>query len=91
MWLFGSIEILTKKKFIVPLTDKENNRSGHAFIPLIKHHDAPRCTHTTHSKCIKATLLTINFYWREDNEEEAGSFLFDEEISFVWIEQGCYL
>ena len=91
MWLFASIERFIKKKFIGPFTGKENNKSVHAFILLIKHHDAPRCTHTTHPKHIKAMLFTMNIYWREDNEKEAGTFLFDEEVDFIWIVQDCNL
>ena len=44
VWLFGDIERLSKKKFIVPLTGKEHNRSAHILIHLIKKYILPRTT-----------------------------------------------
>ena len=41
MWLFGGIARLSKKKFIVPLTGKEDNRSAHTLIFLIKKYILP--------------------------------------------------
>ena len=41
VWLFGGVERLTKKKFIVPLIDDHQDRSAQTLIPLIKKYILP--------------------------------------------------